>query len=204
MELIGFDAHKYVQADRSVERCDTIIDIKSGYFELFDTAIETKLCQVAKFNNGDSTILVGISGYYADEQCSNHPFHFFEIAKSLDTFISLNPETILPTLDVTLFFTDAKPIQILEKYLPAIKKAYLGPNATIENLLEEVYDFHIILPKKRTTAKVTLTICDYILRNEVSIDHDDWRIIEEHIKIVEFHYDKIKKQFKPTKHEQRK
>ena len=34
MELIDFDFYQYVQADLSIENCDTIIDLKSGYFEL--------------------------------------------------------------------------------------------------------------------------------------------------------------------------
>lgn len=197
MEIIGFEIYKYVQADVVLERSDTIIDLKSGYYELnFDFSEEVKLCQVAKYNNTDGTILLGISGYYGDEQCSYHPFYFYEISKSGDRFIPIEHKAILPSLDFSMFFVDSKPIQILEKYLPAIKKTYLDSNATIEDLLKEVYKFHIIIPRKGTKTKVTLTVCDYIPRNQVNISKDDWSIIEDSIRGIELIYDKDQKQFK--------
>ena len=64
MEIIGFDILKYVQADAVLERSNKIIDLKSGYYEInIDFGKEIRLCQVAKYNNTDGTILVGISGY---------------------------------------------------------------------------------------------------------------------------------------------
>jgi hypothetical protein len=197
MELIGFDIYKYVQADVILERSDEIIDLASGYYEInIDLSKEIKLCQVAKYNNTDGSILLGISGYYGDMQCSNHPFHFYEISKSGDSFKPIEHKVLLPSLDFSMFFIDSKPIQVLEKYLPEIKKTYLDSNATMEDLLKEVYDFHVIFPRKGTKTKVTLTVCDYIPRNEVSINSDDWSIIEDSIKEIELIYDKDQKQFR--------
>lgn len=197
MDIIGFDIYKYVQADILLERSDTIIDLQSGYYEInMDLGKEIQVCQVAKYNNIDGTILVGISGYYADMQCSYHPFYFYEISKSGDCFIPIEHKAILPALDFSMFFKDSRPIQILEKYLPEIKNTYLDSNATIEDLLKEVYDFHIIIPRKGTKTKVSLTVCDYIPRNEVNISQDDWSIVEGDIKVIELIYNKDQKQFK--------
>ncbi|MEM0992025.1 MAG: hypothetical protein AAGI49_03270 [Bacteroidota bacterium] len=204
MQVIGFDADQSVIADIDLKWCDTIVDLKSGYFELnyaFGGDTKYKICQVAKFNNTDGTILIGITGYYADEQCSNYPSTFYEISKSEDLFTPLEIKTILPSLDFHLFFIDPNPIQILEKYLPEIKDKYLGSEATLEDILNEVYDYRIIIPRKGTTAKVTLTVCDYIPLNEVSINRDDWSVVEENIRVVEFAYDRDKKQFMPMLNE---
>ena len=95
-----------------------------------------------------------------------------------------------------MFFIDSQPIQILEKYLPEIKKTYLDSNATIEDLLKEIYDLHMIIPRKGTNIKVTLTVCDYIPLNVVNIGKEDWSIIEDNIKVIELIYDKDQKQFK--------
>jgi hypothetical protein len=197
MEVIGFDILQYVQADVVLERSDTIIDLASGYYEVnIDMGTEIKLCQVAKYNNRDGSVLLGISGYFGDMQCSNHPFHFYEISKSGDGFTPVEKDAILPSLDYSMFLIDSKPMQILEKYLPEIKKTYLDSTATIDDVLEEIYDFHVIFPRKGTRTKVSLTVCDYIPRNEVNIGIDDWSIIEDSIGVIEFIYDKDQKQFK--------
>ena len=81
--------------------------------------------------------------------------------------------------------------------LSEIKDEYLGSDASIEDILNEVYDYRIIIPRKGTTAKVTLTVCDYIPVNEVGIHRDDWSVVEENIRVVEFTYDRNKKQFIP-------
>jgi hypothetical protein len=197
MEIIEFDIHKYVQADVVLESTEKIVDLESGYYEInIDLGREIKLCQVAKYNNLDGSILLGISGYYGDEQCNYHPFYFYEISKSGDSFIPLENKAILPSLDFSIFFRDSTPFYILEKYLPEIKKTYLESNATIEDLLNEIYDFHIVFPRKGTKTKVTLTLCDYIPLNEVNIGKDDWGIIEDYIRVIELIYDKDQKQFK--------
>jgi hypothetical protein len=134
MEIIGCDNYKYINADISIERHDTIMDLKSGYYEINDDYEEIQLCQVAKYSNIDGAILVGISGYYGDMQCSYHPFYFYEISKSGDSFIPIENETILPSLDFSMVFTDSKPIQILEKYLPEIKNTYWVPLLTSEGV----------------------------------------------------------------------
>jgi hypothetical protein len=197
MEVIDFDIHTYVQADISVERSYNVVDVKSGYFEINidHDRKELMLCQVAKYDNHDGTILLAVSGYYADEQCSNRPFYFYEISESGDSFIPLKHQTILPRLDFSMFFNDSKPIEILVKYLPEIKETYLGSHATIEDLLREIYQLHIPLPRKGTNTKVTLTTCDYIPRNVVSISNTDWEIIENASTELEMVYDRDQKVF---------
>ena len=202
METINFDLHQYVAADRLFERFDTIIDLRNGYFEVLDPDIDVKVCQVAKYNNTDVTVLLAITGFFADEQCSNHPSYFYEISKSGQDFKPLEIKDVLPTLDYPLFFTDSIPIQVLKKYLPEIQRTYLDSTATLENLFGEVFDQHIIIPRRGTATKVTLTTCDYIPRNQVGFYDNDWSIIEEHFKPIELIYDRDKKRFKrlPSKH----
>ena len=142
------------------------------------------------------SILVGISGYYRDMQCNYHSFYFYEISKLGDSYIPIENNAIVTSLDFSMFFKDSKPIHILEKYLPEIKKTYLDSNATIEDLLKEIYDFHIIIPRKGTKTKLTLTVCDYKPLNEIKIGKDDWSIIEDSIRVIELIYDKDQKQFK--------
>ena len=97
--------------------------------------------------------MIGISGYYGDMQCSYHPFYFYEISKSGDGFVAIDNTVILPSLDFSMFFLNSKPIQILEKYLPEIKNTYLDSHDKIEDLLDEIFDYHIIIPRKGTKTK---------------------------------------------------
>lgn len=154
-----------------------------------------KLCQAAKYNNADGTITLGITGYYEDMQCSNHPTFFYEISKSGDGFTRIDNATVMPSLELSEFFAGSKSIEILKTYFPDIKKTYLGSDATFEDLINEVYDFHIILPAKGNKVKVTLTICDYIPTNELSIDKEDWNEIKDNIRTIEFAYDRRLKRF---------
>ncbi|MEM8527530.1 MAG: hypothetical protein AAGG68_23010 [Bacteroidota bacterium] len=212
MEIIGFNAFKYINYDALPSRWDTIIDVKAGYYEInydFDVNGITKLCQVAKFNNSDGTILVGITGYYADGICSGHPSKFYEISKLRDSFLLVEQERIFPSLDFSMFFTNAKPIQALEKYLPEIREKYFNhldtykdSEATIKDLMEAIYDYHVIIPRKGTTAEVTLIVCDFDIFDtridELNIDLDEWdNAIGGHIGVVEFAYNRDLKQFRP-------
>jgi hypothetical protein len=198
LKLIDFEPHNYVEADINLGRADTVIDLGTGYYELsLSSEIENiKLCQATKFNNADGTITLAITGYIADMQCNNHPSYFYEISKSGDSFIRIENTTIIPSLDLLEFLTGSKSIEVLKKYLPEIKETYLNSNATIEDVLNEIYDFHLIVPRKGAKIKVTLTLCDYIPLNEVEIHENDWNVIKDNIKIVELLYDRELKQFK--------
>ena len=195
LDVIDFDVNKHVAADILLDQCDTIVDVNSGYFEIYEGRENISLCQVAKFINKDGSILIAISGYYADEQCSHHPYSFSEISPSENTFRTLDAAAIFPSLAFTLFFVDSMPNKILEKYLPEIKQNYLDSNATLTDLLEEIYDVHVIPPQSGTKTKVTLTVCDYIPSNQVSFNQEDWGIIEEQIKVIEMSYNKCEKVF---------
>lgn len=201
MEIIDFDIHTYVQADIFLERSYKVVDVKSGFYEvkIDHGGDELMLCQVAKYDNHDGTILLAVSGYFADEQCSNRPFYFYEISESGDSFKLIDKKSILSTLDISMYLKDSKPIQLLEKYLPALKASYLGSQASIQDLLNEVYDIHLLLPRKGTKTNVTLTTCDYIPRNEVSISYEDWNIVENAFMELEMVYDKDQKRFRLEK-----
>ena len=46
----------------------------------------------------------------------------------------------------------------LNKYLPAIQENYLDSNATIDDVLSEVYDIVYILPQRGTNLIATLRV----------------------------------------------
>lgn len=198
LELIDFNPEQYIVADIPLDRTDSIVDIKAGYFEISISQFEDeklKLIQAAKFNNEDGTITLAITGYYADEQCSNHPFHFFEISKDGKSFLELETTTILPSLSLNSLLEKSTCFKVLSKYLPEIKKNYLGPNTKMEQVINEIYDYRIFLPKQGANIAISLTTCDYIPRNQVGFMEADWEAVESSIKTIIFAYNKELKRF---------
>jgi len=206
LKTIDFKLEDFNESD-FFKPTDTIIDIKNGYYELFvaNTHIidnieqNTVLCQAAKFNNTDGTIILAITGYYGDEQCSKHPSFFFEISKNGDDFKRIELSNILPNIELDEFLSESKAIKIIEEYLPKIQGNYLDTNATVKDVLNEIYDIHYILPRKGKTITATLTVCDYIPTNEVSFEENDWEFIEREFKTIDLVYNDKLKTFKKTK-----
>lgn len=202
LRLIDFKFEKYNESD-FYRPTDTILDIKAGYYELYvsnthvidNVEQNTILCQATKFNNSDGSITLAITGYYADEQCSNYPSYFYEISENGDSIKIIEESKILPSLNWKDFFSESKSINVLEKYLLEIQKNYLDSNATIFDVLGEIYDYHYILPRYGKTIKATLSICDYIPTNVVSINENDWKIIEKDFKTLDLIYNNTLKTF---------
>jgi hypothetical protein len=188
LALDGFNFNEYNQADRMPK--DTLIDIKNGYYEISDG--EIKLLQATKFNNKDKSILIIATGFYADMQCANYFTNFY--IKSKDSLIVCNQNRVMPTLKFSDFFIDSTITEIVKKYLPEIQEEYF-PNATIENIYQELFDFHFILPRFGTDIIVELTVCDYIPTNVVEFDKNDWEVINTNHASIKFTYNKSKKKF---------
>lgn len=190
LQLEGFNFRDFNQADRIPT--DTIIDLKNGYYEINDG--ETKLLQATKFNNLDSSILIAATGYYSDMQCFNYFSKFYIKSKNLNTLEDVLLDDVIPELMFSDFFIDSAIKEITNKYLPLVQQEYY-PNAAVEDIYEEFFDMHFILPRYGTKIIVKLTVCDYIPLNAVNMDEEDWKIIETQHKSISLSYDKKKKVF---------
>ncbi len=193
-DLIG----EYVQGELMSN--DTIIDLRNGYYEEFHShgdGNKTIVRQAAIFHNHDGSRTLGISITEYDFVCFLDKTNFYEISKSKDRIHSILNDDILPDLNVREFVTDSI-VTVLKKYLPKIQENYLDSNATIDDVLSEVYDILYLLPQRGTSLIATLRVCDHIPTNEVSIHPNDWSIIENKFVSIELDYDKTQKKFKKT------
>lgn len=184
----------YIEGE--VRSTDTIIDIRNGYYEefsLYKAGNKTVTRQAAIFHNHDGSKMLGISITVWDFQCYNYGTNFYEIPKSKDSISTVSNHDILPRLNIKELLVDTN---VFKKYLPEIQENYLDSNATIDNILSELYSIVYILPQIGTDLIATLRVCDYISTNEINISHDDWSIIENSILSMELEYDKTQKKFK--------
>lgn len=192
-DLIG----EYVEGE--ARSTDTIIDLRNGYYEEFSSLganDKTIIRQAALFRNHDGSTTLGISTASWDFQCYVFVTSFYEIPKRRDSIYTIANDEILPDLDIRALLSDSTVLAVLNQHVPAIQEQYLGSNATIDELLSEVYDIVYLLPQKGTTLIATLKVCDYIPTNEVNIDPKDWAIIEAASASIELEYDKTRKVFK--------
>ncbi|MBK6524335.1 MAG: hypothetical protein IPG07_01580 [Crocinitomicaceae bacterium] len=146
-----YGAHNY--SDLTANTAFT--DLKNGYYEsrfVTDPANsdwDILLTQARLYLNKDRTYLLAVTYFDSDEQCSRYKTSFYEVSKNGDTLLQLQNENILPQLTWDDFLSKSKSKTVLEKYLPQIKQEYLGEDATIEDALNEVYDFHFKLIKNQ-------------------------------------------------------
>ncbi|MBL7912357.1 MAG: hypothetical protein JNJ41_14950 [Bacteroidia bacterium] len=181
----------------------TFIDIKNGYFETFNLETDKKgkesihviLFQATIFNNADTTIILATTAYKSDEQCDWHETNFYEISKNRDGIKKINAKSILPETPWENILVTVKAKTIIKKYLPQIKKQYLDSTATLNTAINEIYNTHLLLPKKGADIKMTLTTCDYIPRNIGIITPKDWEIITGNLQSVKLRYNKNQKKF---------
>lgn len=188
---------EYVEGE--ARSTDTIIDLKNGYYEEFSSVgadNKTIIRQAAVFRNHDGSTTLGVSTASWDFQCYVFETNFYEIPKRRDSIYTIANDEILPALDIRAFLPDSTVLTVLNQYVPAIKEQYLGSNATIDEILSEVYDIVYLLPQKGTTLIAALRVCDYIPTNEVNIHPDDWAIIKNVLVSIELEYDKAQKVFK--------
>lgn len=190
--LIG----EYVEGE--LMSTDTIIDLKNGYYEAFSSdggEDKTITRQAAIFRNYDGSRTLGISITEYDFVCFHSQTSFYEISKSKDSITTVVSTKILPELTIGEFLKDTTVLSILYKYLPEIQENYLDANATIGQILSEVYHIKYLLPQRGTSLIATLGVCDYIPTNVVGISPDDWSIIENKFGAIELEYDKRQKKF---------
>lgn len=176
---------------------DTIVDLKNGYYEEFATYDENNKIttrQAALFDNHDSTRTLGITIANYDFVCYYFESSFYEILEK-DSIRVLVNEEILPSFSIQEFIVDSTVFTVLNKYLPEIRKNYLDSDATMGEVLKEVYDVVFFMPEKGGGLIATLSVCDYIPTNVVTITPDDWSVIENEFAVIELEYNRTRKKF---------
>jgi hypothetical protein len=188
LKSIDFKLADYNKSDLQVT--DTTTNLKDNYYAAFFQTNEDTLtlCSVKIFSNKDHSAIIGVTGYEADMQCGFYSSLFYVYSEKNDTVFLLDNTAVLPTLGLTDFLSDSITIKILEKYLPEIKEKEMGANATIDDVLKNIYDIHYIMPVKGTTVIATLNVCDYLLSNVILFEADEWKIIETDFKQIQLIY----------------
>jgi hypothetical protein len=180
-----------------------VIDLKNCYYEIEwyeedeqgNKSNYLTLFQAVIFKNFDNTWTLGITSYDSDVVCSWHDSHFYEISKDGDSITEIDIATIMPELNWNIFLSESSSIEVIEKYMTEITDNYLSPDATLEDVLNEMYDLHYIMPKQGKIVKVELTFCDYIPQNEAAFTNEDYLIVSEDFKSVELKYNRKLKVF---------
>ena len=172
---------------------DTVVDLKNGYYaEVKDDEI---IRQAAVFNNSDGTKTLGVTVCIWDFVCFNYVSNFYNISKLNDTLVIVEDKSILPEIKILDFIKGTSIAEVLKKYLLKLKGGYLDEEATIDDLLSELYEIKYIIPQKGTSIKAKLEVCDYIPTNEITIDEKDWEIIMNKPLILKLIYNKNSKKF---------
>lgn len=173
---------------------DTLVDLKNGYYS---ESSEDKLVRHATiFNNSDGTKILAISVCIWDFVCFNYESNFYLISNEDNSLIVVENENILPHINISDFVVGTSIEEILKKYLPELRGVYLDSKATMDDLLSELYDIKYILPRKGVSIKATLSVCDYIPLNEISIDDQDWKVLERDFLTLKLPYDKRSGKFR--------
>lgn len=190
LRLIHFEPEKYSSGDFSFEGIQPMIDFKNGYYELKDPNSDIKYIQAAKFNNGDGSITLMITGYEYDMVCSRYNTRSYLIYADGEKAVEMDKDDLSLTTDLIKFIDSDKLEAVMAKILKELKGKYLDENASLDNLYNEFFDFHYKLPQTGTSIVVSVTICDYIPTNEIEVNEEDWNTIEESIPTRSYAFDK--------------
>ena len=197
LEALALKNHlisQYVEGE--LMATDTVVDLVNGHYQEFAAAdqgnIRTR--QAAMFDNPDSTKTLAITTANYDFVCYYYESNFYEILKK-DSIRVLVNEEILPSFSIKEFIVDSTVFTALNKYLTEIRKNYLDSDATMDEVLNEVYDIVFFLPEKGGGLIATLSVCDYIPTNVVSIAADDWSLMENNFVSVKLKYNGMEKKF---------
>ena len=197
LEALALKNHlisQYVEGE--LMATDTVVDLVNGHYQEFaaDDQGNIRTRQAAMFDNPDSTKTLAITTANYDFVCYYYESNFYEILKK-DSIRVLVNEEILPSFSIKEFIVDSTVFTALNKYLTEIRKNYLDSDATMDEVLNEVYDIVFFLPEKGGGLIATLSVCDYIPTNVVSIAADDWSLMENNFVSVKLKYNGMEKKF---------
>ena len=197
LEALALKNHlisQYVEGE--LMATDTVVDLVNGHYQEFaaDDQGNIRTRQAAMFDNPDSTKTLAITTANYDFVCYYYESNFYEILKKDSIRVLVNEEK-LPSFSIKEFIVDSTVFTALNKYLTEIRKNYLDSDATMDEVLNEVYDIVFFLPEKGGGMIATLSVCDYIPTNVVSIAADDWSLMENNFVSVKLKYNGMEKKF---------
>lgn len=183
---------KYYAAD--IGFTDTTWNTDKNYFEIATGSgdTHTPLIQAMAFKNNDATSTLVVTGLFSDEQCSFHKTFCFTTTPGSD---SLFQHTILPPFSINDLLAHSKAPAVLKTYLPKVKKNYLDKTATLDDLINEVYELHYHINPQTTKLELDLDVCDYIPVNQVAFKEKDWILVKTGFSKFVLAYDTGKKCF---------
>lgn len=173
---------------------DTIIDLKHGYYEQsqISDGLKTILRQAALYLNDDNTKTLGIATSTWDFACMVYSIEFYEIS-NIDSITALDIEEVLPDLAIS-DLEKPEVLTIAHKYLPAYRKSYNQPDASVENLLQsEFYQVRYLLPREGSDIKAVLEFCHPVAFTDIT--DEDYEVLEQTSGSINLIYDRKHKRF---------
>ncbi|MCB9195412.1 MAG: hypothetical protein H6600_07645 [Flavobacteriales bacterium] len=177
LDLIEFKPENYASGDFSFEGLVPTTDLKNGYYEIVSPYTNITYVQAAKFNNGDGSITLMITGYEYDMVCERYNTTAYLILPEEDNYIEMSLHDLNLDIGIENFQSNPTIKSVLEELLIELRGNYLDENASLESLYNELFDFHFILPQKGTDIITTISVCDYIPLNEIDISEENWNIL---------------------------
>ncbi len=196
LKLLNYEKHLQGELSANLSH----VDSKKGFAEFKHKGewYTSLVFQATYFKCSDDHIIVAATNHKSDQQCSFYHSHFYNYDHAKDTLTEISYKDILPELPFELFFNRKKVEAVLLKYMPEIKKAYMGSETSMDDILNEIYKCHFILPHHGTSIKATLHLCDYIGTNVVSFSKKDREQIET-VKTITLHFNTALKRFEVIK-----
>lgn len=195
LKRCDFQLQQFIEGDFNAG--DTITGAENKYMAIYiypgsDMQV---LCEAKIYANSDKTTTLVITGIYSDEQCTWYSTFYYELSKKLKTFKPREEGDVVPGISIFSLMKDSKAITVLGSYLPQIKKEYLGEQADLEDVVNEVYTPHFDIDEHKNVLIVSLEVCDYIPNNEVDISEEDWKVIQTDFEKITLQYNSKEKIF---------
>lgn len=183
--------------DADISATDTIKDIPGNYICYRSTGEEDtlKLFEAQLFGKPGGKQLLFVTRYSADMQCSFYHTSIFEYDRKNDTLLEKKAGAVFPDLSYSRFFRDSSVYRVAAKYIDSVRVYYLGKEATVNDMLRELYSLHFDKSKGKNEIGVTLHVCDYIPVNQVPIEFNDWLVFQTCFRPVQLVYNNRQNRF---------
>lgn len=183
--------------DADISATDTIKDIPNNYICYRSASEEDtlKLFEAQLFGKPGGKQLLFVTRYSADMQCSFYHTSIFEYDRKNDTLFEKKAGEVFPDLSYSRFFRDSSVYRVAAKYIDSVRVYYLGKDATVNDMLGELYSLHFDKSKGKNEIGVTLHVCDYIPVNQVPIEFNDWLVFQTCFRPVQLVYNNRQNRF---------
>lgn len=191
----AIDLLAFSQADLSGG--DSLLNKQKDYLAVYAASGDPAqiLAEARLFQNNDQTFLLTITSYAADEQCGWYETVFFLIDHTFSTPQAIASSDLLPIIQVTDLLDYSIVTGVLEKYLPCIQRDYLGSEAGLHEVVEELFSIRYRLDERKPLLHAELEFCDYIPTNVCEIVNADLKALMEAIRPIKLYYNPKNKHF---------